>query len=390
MFRLIRTRKAAGLTVILTVAVVNCALAQDGTLLDDGTTVTATLIRPWSMGPPQSELGASAVGLPFFTLGLTSLGGKGLPITFVGGNPLLGSGTTSIPTVIVPLNVVFQDGSGTLDASPLISNILQSPVFNPTQFSAGSTDLGVTQYGDAVQRAQFWILTNPAGVSPNYHVLLTPTVLPAITINVPVGIGHIVHTAVGNIPLGIVDDSFWEPVIFNLLRTIGASADQMPVFVAMNIGLYLGTPSNCCILGYHNSTSGSATTAQTWIFASWLSSGIFSTFQDVVGLSHEVSEWLNDPFVGAMFFNQVPGVNWTPPYVLPGQGGLCQANFETGDAVEALTNGAFPVNTNGFTYHLQDSVFVWWFLHTSPSPAVNGRYTLQGIFSTPSTLCGPG
>lgn len=33
---------------------------------------------------------------------------------------------------------------------------------------AGSIDLGATQYGDVLQRAQFW---NLPGVSPNYHVL---------------------------------------------------------------------------------------------------------------------------------------------------------------------------------------------------------------------------
>src|SRR5204863_9578816 len=102
-------------------------------------------------------------------------------------------------------------------------------------------------------------------------------------------------------------------------------------------------------------------------------------------------EWINDPFVGALTFTQVPGINWVPPYVLPGQGGACQVNFETGDAVEALSNGSIPdTAANGFTYHLQDSVFVWWFLQARPSPAVNGQYTLGDIFSAPATLCGPG
>jgi hypothetical protein len=259
-------------------------------------------------------------------------------------------------------------------------------------FVAGGTDLGFTQYTDAVQRAQFWTYTNPSGVSPGYHVLLSqPAVLPTITIDVPAASGHIVHTRIGNLPLGRVDEAFWEPTIVTLLKTIGATAGQMPIFLAMNVGLYIGTPTNCCVLGYHNSTSGSALTAQTWIFASWLSAGIFSTFQDVLGLSHEISEWLNDPFVGALTYNQVPGINWVAPYQLPGQGGACQFNFETGDAVEALSNGGLPVTAeNGFTYHLQDAAFIWWFLQTVPSPAVNGQYTFGNLFSSPASLCGPG
>ncbi len=356
---------------------------------------SATILnQPVMLGPAaslQDAAAAAATGLPFFTAGLTSFD-RSLPITFVGGDPRLpGSGTTTVPTLIVPLLVNFLDGSGSLDATDIVLNTVQSPLFTPVDFSAGGTDLGITQYGDAVQRAEFWSYTNPGGISPAYHVLLgQPTVLPTITINVPPQSGSIVHTRIGNIPLGRVNDAFWEPAIVNILKAIGATPNEMPIFLSKNIGLYVRTPSNCCILGYHNSTSGAAAMAQTWIWASWLSSGIFSTFQDVLGLSHEISEWLNDPFVGALFL-QVPGINWVAPYQLPGQGGACQPNFETGDAVEALPNGGFSVPAaNGFTYHLQDAAFVWWFLHTVPSPAVNGQYTLQNIFSTPASLCNPG
>ena len=376
---------------ILSLGLLTAAAGWAQTILDDGTPVTI-LNQRLAMGPPQSQFGVAAVGLPFFTAGVQSFTTT-LPITWIGSNPTIpGAGTSTVPVVIVPLIVNFLDGSGTLDATSIVANTIQSPLFTPVDFTTGGTDLGVTQYPDAVQRAEFWTWTNPSGVSPNYHVLLGgPTVLPPVTINVPVGSGHVFHTRVGNLPLGLVNDSFWEPAITSLLPTIGATPNELPIFLAMNIGLYIGTTSNCCILGYHNSTSGGASTAQTWIFASWTSAGIFSGFQDVLGLSHEISEWMNDPFVGALFL-QVPGVNWVAPYTRPGQAG-CQVNFETGDAVEALANaGGFPVlgATNGFTYHLEDAVFVWWFTHATPSPAVNGQYTFNNILSAPSVLCGPG
>src|SRR5436190_4424714 len=324
--------------VLLAGAVIN---AQPQADFEDG---TSAVILPQRLapGPPQAELGAAAIGLSFFTSRLPVFNTT-LPITFIGGDPSVpGTGTTTIPTLIVPLRVNFLDGSGFLDATGTVANVIQSPLFTPVDFKAGGTDLGVVQYADAVQRAQFWTYTNPAGVSPNYHVVLDqPLVFPTVTINVPTASGHLVLTRNGT-PFGRVDDAFWEPTIQSLLTAIHATPAQMPIFLAMNIGLYVGTVSNCCILGYHNSTSGPATTAQTWIFASWLSSGIFSTFQDVLGLSHEISEWINDPFVGALTFTQVPGINWVPPYVLPGQGGACQVNFETGDAVEALSNGSIP------------------------------------------------
>jgi hypothetical protein len=94
-------------------------------------------------------------------------------------------------------------------------------------------------------------------------------------------------------------------------------------------------------------------------------------FIDTVPLSHEVAEWLNDPFVGA-------AVNWIPPAILPGQGSACIPNFETGDPLEAGPY-TFTKVTNGTTYHLQDEVVLPWYLHTSPSFSANGWYTFQNL-----------
>jgi hypothetical protein len=176
-------------------------------LLDDGTTVTI-MNRPLALGPPQPDAAVTATGLPFFTLGLKSFDTT-LPITFIGADPTVpGTGTTTVPTLIVPLLVNFLDGSGSLDATGIVANTLESPVFTPVDFNVGGTDVGVTQYPDAVQRAEFWTYANPAGVSPGYHVLLQPIILPTITINVPAASGHISHTVVGNIPLGRVNIAF--------------------------------------------------------------------------------------------------------------------------------------------------------------------------------------
>jgi hypothetical protein len=103
-------------------------------------------------------------------------------------------------------------------------------------------------------------------------------------------------------------------------------------------------------------------------------------------LSHEVAEWLNDPFVGAFAFGFL---NIVPPAILPGQSGACIINFETGDPLEAPP-AVFTQVINGTTYHLQDEVFLPWYLHTSPSFSVNGWYTLMNSFTSFSTLCGPG
>jgi hypothetical protein len=139
---------------------------------------------------------------------------------------------------------------------------------------------------------------------------------------------------------------------------------------------------NCCILGYHASQGAPVATAKTWIYAAYAEPGTFGGsqtglgFVDVVHLSHEVAEWLNDPFVGAF-----PGLNIIPPAipsVTPGAGGGCIINFETGDPLEGGPF-TFAKTTNSTTYHLQDEVLLPWYLHDSPSFSVNRWNTFQNL-----------
>ncbi len=364
-------------------------LKAESVKLSNGMVAVPTLRQPITMGPvlQQGSVTTLASGLPHFVLNL-SFFGTILPTAFVGGEPSTGAGTTTIPTTIIPIRVVFQDGSGSLDPTSNLPVVLQSPVFTPVSFDGIAPGLGFTQYGDAGQRAQFWFNTQPGGIAPNYHLLLgSPNVRSTVTINIPAGSGTLTTTASGK-KLGVVDEFFWSLSILFALLGSGVTPDQLPILLTSDVALSNG--NSCCVLGFHASGFGPAATNQTWLWASWLSPGIFSTFQDSVGLSHEVSEWINDPFVGAIF-GQTPGINWVGPYVLPGQNGACQFNFETGDVVEALPNGTFSIRAaNGFTYHLQDIAFIWYFLHTIPSPAIGGRYTLNGIFPQPATFCGQG
>lgn len=57
---------------------------------------------------------------------------------------------------------------------------------------------------------------------------------------------------------------------------------------------------NCSVLGFHASQRAPIATAQTWIYAAYTDPGTFrgDAILDVQALSHEVAEWLNDPFVG--------------------------------------------------------------------------------------------
>jgi hypothetical protein len=357
------------------------ASAQVANLIEGPVDVVLKLDVPIEAGPPGDlpvvDINAPAKGLAFYTAKYTSLRGKQLSFNIVGTDPSLGANTTTIPTVLVPLKFVFPNaGNPTLDGTNIVALTQNSPVFQTAAYTAGPVALGVTQYGDALQRAEFW---NLPGFSQDYHVLLgTPSVAATVTVAVPAGKGNAYALAGGGF-LGVVDTTFFGQVLASL--TAAYTADQLPVLVTDNV--FLGTNGvigNCCILGYHAAQGPPIATAKTWIYAAYVEDGTFAppgqsagTFADVVPLSHEVAEWLNDPFVGSL-----STVNLIPPAVLPGQGGACIINFETGDPLESPTV-TFTKTTNATVYHLQDEVLLPWYLHSTPSFSVNGWYTFQNL-----------
>ena len=349
--------------------------------------VTVSLHLPTGMGLGQQQGTAAAAtpalttGLPFHTAVFPALGSTVLPINFVGLDPRQGASTTVVPTVIVPLRFIFPNtGNPTLDGTNVVTAVVNSPIFQNADYMAGPVDLGVTQFGDALLRGEFW---NLPGFSHDYHVLLAqPIVNPTITINVPAGLGNAYQLANSGYH-GVVDTSFFESMIANLAAAF--SANQLPIFLTDNVNLGTnGLLSNCCIVGYHASQGPPAATARTWIYAAYEEPGTYNgselglSWVDTVPLSHEISEWLNDPFVGGFDYGFL---NFVPPAALTN--GSCAINFETGDPLEsAPLQGApntFTEVTNGTTYHLQDEVFLPWYLHIVPSFSVNGWYTFQNV-----------
>lgn len=337
-------------------------------------------------GPEQDP--GQTDGLAFYSTNYTSLGGTPLPFNIVGTNPAHGAATTTIPTVIVPINVTWAtEANLALNGSDVVSLTENSPIFLTADYMVGGTDLGTTQFGDALQRAEFH---NIPGFSQDYHVLLgTPTIAPPLTITVTSPTqGNLYRLRSGRL-VGVLQSGFLDSKINALVR--GFTSNTLPIFLTDNtFESDDGTIHTCCILGFHNSQRPPATTAKTWIYTAHTEANTFvgNVILDVQPLSHEVSEWLNDPFVGAL---KIGFVNLIPPAVLPNSGGGCIINFETGDPLEfTLPAAQFTQVTNGTTYHLQDEVLLPWYLHTTPSFSVNGQYSFQNTATSFSSLCGPG
>ncbi len=369
------------------IEILGCALAFGQAVdLPDGPAGVPTYSNPIGTGSRQvqSLIALPVQGMPFFTRDFTSFG-KSNPFNFIGADPELGAATTVVQTAIVPLKFVFPNpGNPSLDGANVLAATENSPIFQSADFATGGAFIGHTQYGDAIQRAEFW---NLPGFSQDYHVLLAPpTATTSVAVNVPAGKGNAYLLRSGGL-LGVVDPTYFNQVLAALLPAF--SANTVVIFLTDNVDLgTAGLVQNCCILGFHASQGPPAATAQTWIFASYTEPGTFTgnVILDVQSLSHETAEWLNDPFTGAL---QLGFLNLIPPAVLPGQGGACIINFETGDPLESPPV-VFTATVNGIVYHLQDEVFLPWYLHAMPSFSVNGFYTYLGTFTSPSTLCGPG
>jgi hypothetical protein len=260
-----------------------------------------------------------------------------------------------------------------------LSLMVQSPIFESNDFKFGATDVGTTQYIDAFQRANFWQFVGGTG----YHTILTPHVLPAVTVNLP-GKQGLAGSFVGSCgPLAIVNFDVMLRQVFNkLLAAEGANIDssKFPIFLFYNTVMATNSAggSNCCILGFHNAVTQNAAVApnkaarvQTYAFIDFEASGVFPPFINNTSIgSHEVGEWMDDPF----------GNNPTPAWGHTGQVGGCQGNLEVGDP---LTGTIIPTVTgaNGFAYNLQELAFFSWF-YGAPSIAVNNWFSNNNTFIT--------
>jgi hypothetical protein len=304
--------------------------------------------------------------IPFWS-SLFAYKGLTYPFQMVGTDPSIGSATTSVQTEIIPLNFVFSNGAN-FDGNTRVDDTLNSPLFAQASYTSGTT-----QYGDAMQRAQWWKYVS----DEDYHVWLDhPDVYQTATVKVPASAGTVGPNPHTGQPEGLIDVAWFDSQIQGLITSLGLSPQTLPIFLTSNTFLYLGDPSTCCIIGYHNAlpttNAQGKTVIQTYAWGTYNDPGMFSVpVQDIMALSHEISEWYSDPFVD----NVVP--TWSVPGA-PQYG--CSNGLEVGDPLVGVT---FTVNG----YHPQDEAFFSWFAKQVPSVGINGQFTYLGTFSGPTPTC---
>src|SRR5262245_23899333 len=350
--------------------------------------------------------GLDSNGFPQFTWQYTMMGnspfsnrGRGGRDGRDGDDP----GITLIGAPIVPVNIDLRNADGSprfvngkrlvLDGTQFVSPTLKSPVFFPTSFS--SSDFP-TQYVDAVQRAAFFTQTERG-----WHTIFRPRVLPARTLVLLRGTYSFGLDDAGNLLFVLVDantfiNALFPPTPTDTTSIMGAveNAGQIrtsdfSTFLFPNTFLFIDTPANCCILGFHSydvepgdKDNGFRERRFVMNYSSWISPGIFQGgFSDITALSHEFMEAVNDPFVN----------NATPWWLGPGPG-PCMNVLESADVLETLPDPTFPITMNGTTYHPQNVALLPWFAGVKKSPAIFGAFSYPDttILTQAATFQQPG
>jgi hypothetical protein len=311
--------------------------------------------------------------------------------TMAGGAPEAG-GTTVFDAPIIPVSLDLLDDDGSLrqvnghplhtSAQPYVNQVLNSPIFQGADYSSSDVP---TQFADAVQRAEFFDT-----MLPDWHTLLRPVVRKERTLAIPRGKYFFALNSDGACcAFVLVDINTFSRLLFpatpaDTTSPVGAAehagdikVGDISTFLFPNTYLYLhGNPNQCCILGFHtydftpgNESNGFREKRYVLNYASWISPGVFSPgFEDVTALSHELTESVNDPFVGS---DGVHGI--TPWWLSPN--GNCQDDLEVGDVIEGLPEATVPIRTNGRVYHPQNEALLEWFQFQSPSTALGGAYS---------------
>lgn len=311
--------------------------------------------------------------------------------TIAGGRPESG-GTTTFDAPIIPVSLDLLDYDGSIrvvnghklhySVEPFVEGTLNSPIFQPAEYTSSDVP---TQFSDSVQRAEFYNV-----MQPDWHTLLKPGVKTTRTMSIPRGAYYFALNADGSccafvlVDIDVFSNRLFPPTVNDTSTPVGAAeraADittkDIATFLFPNTFLYLKhNPNNCCVLGFHtydyepgDASNGFREKRFVLNYSSWISPGLFAPgFEDVTALSHEMTESLNDPFVGS------DGVHGITPWWLS-QNGNCQDDFEVGDVIEGLPDSTTPVKVNGRIFHPQNEALLQWFEFQSPSTAIGGAYS---------------
>jgi chitinase len=313
--------------------------------------------------------------------------------TLPGGDPARG-GTTTIPTVLVPVTLAFEAKRAggrpfLMDAAPDAQRVLRSPVFSKFGFPSG----GATQYADALLRSTF---PKAAG----WHTLLGAPEIKPVRIMVPLGYGYVLTSKKTGRSFAVADIVFLQNELF---KQMPKQEGRLVIAVTHNTTYYTeGDATLCCSWGTHGVDK---TTGNSFVLASYLDKAPDVVADgDVQPLTQQLGQFFKDPLHDPLFQgrNNAPGNRypaWMRPATLPsGDQGACGG---TGAATSYFL--LEPTNTNpknnipaskpfvaragGSEYHLQNVALAPWY--TGPAGGLGSTLSFPDAqaLSEPAKPC---
>ena len=295
----------------------------------------------------------------------------GSSYTLLGHDPSAG-GTTTIPTVLVPVTLSFDTKKiagkpFVMDAIPDAPGILRSPVFSEFPFASGKR----LQYGDALLRATF-----PKVQS--WHTLLGKPEVKPVAINIPAGYGYILSSKKTGTYFAVVDLEFLQRELF---KQVPKQEGKLVIAVTHNTTYYaLGDATVCCSWGTHGVDPA---TGNSFVLGSYIRNApAVVTDSDVQPLTQQLAEFIIDPLYDPFIESEGHGAKspgnvfprWLRPAAMhPGDGGSCGGTsaasryFLLEPTNTNLKNNfpsskAFVAGKGNAAYHLQNVALLPWYL----------------------------
>jgi chitinase len=316
--------------------------------------------------------------------------------TLAGHDPAKG-GTTTIPTVIVPIALSF-DAKRTagkpfvMDAAADVSSVLHSPIFSKFVFAPGNT----TQYADAMLRSTF-------PKANGWHTLLGKPEVKPVKITIPVGYGYILTSKSNGGSFAVVDIEFLQQELF---KQLPKQDGKLVVAVTHNTTYYTeGDATLCCSWGTHGIDSA---TGNSFVLGSYLHAApAIVEDSDVQPLTQQLAEFINDPLHDPLFHGRnVPVAGNTfggwlnPASRRPGDRSSCGGTHiatayflleptNTNPKNNFPASKPFIAHAGGATYHLQNVALLPWYIGASEGLGNTYSFPDEQALTAPAERCAP-
>ncbi len=275
-------------------------------------------------------------------------------------------GTTTIPTVLVPITLSFEAKKVVMDAAPDVPHILASPVFSHFAFGPA----GTTQYADALLRTTF----------PNakdWHTLLAKPEVKPVKITIPAGYGYVLTSKKENASVAVADIEFLQQELF---KQLPRQEGKLVIAITPNTTFYaMGDATICCSWGTHGVDRA---TGNSFVLASYLRNApSVVTDKDIQPITQQLAEFVNDPLFDPLAAHELydkhqspataPGnpVNWTQPT----EGGRCGGTrvgstyfqlqpTDTNPKNHFPASKPFIATAKSTAWHLQNVALLPWYM----------------------------